>query len=122
MTRKFFLRLGAALGLVALVAACATGPRVRTDYDPSADFAQYKTWGWYTPIAMEQSGYSSWISERIREDVRREMESRGYRYAAEGADLLVMGGYSHSRLREMILGGVTRHMLEKATLPLLLAH
>ena len=42
--------------------------------------------------------------------------------AARDADLLVMGGYSHSRLREMILGGVTRHMLEKATLPLLLAH
>lgn len=42
--------------------------------------------------------------------------------AACGADLLVMGGYSHSRLREMILGGVTRHMLGKATLPLLLAH
>jgi nucleotide-binding universal stress UspA family protein len=33
-----------------------------------------------------------------------------------------MGGYSHSRLREMIRGGMTRHMLEKATLPLLLAH
>lgn len=42
--------------------------------------------------------------------------------ACAGADLLVMGGYSHSRLREMILGGMTRHMLEKATLPLLLAH
>ncbi len=42
--------------------------------------------------------------------------------AAREADLLVMGGYSHSRLREMILGGVTRHMLERATLPLLLAH
>lgn len=42
--------------------------------------------------------------------------------AAREADLLVMGGYSHSRLREMILGGVTRHMLEKATMPLLLAH
>ena len=42
--------------------------------------------------------------------------------AAIGTDLLVMGGYSHSRLREMILGGVTRHMLEKAALPLLLAH
>lgn len=42
--------------------------------------------------------------------------------AARDADLLVMGGYSHSRLREMILGGVTRHMLEKASLPLLLAH
>ena len=47
---------------------------------------------------------------------------RGPGTAAAGTDLLVMGGYSHSRLREMILGGVTRHMLEKATLPLLLAH
>ncbi|MFO1157117.1 MAG: universal stress protein, partial [Rhodospirillales bacterium] len=42
--------------------------------------------------------------------------------AARDADLLVMGGYSHSRLRELILGGVTRYMLEKATMPLLLAH
>jgi nucleotide-binding universal stress UspA family protein len=41
---------------------------------------------------------------------------------AVGADLVVMGGYSHSRLRELILGGVTRHMLEKAALPLLVAH
>lgn len=41
---------------------------------------------------------------------------------ASGADLTVMGGYSHSRLRELILGGVTRHMLETATVPLLLAH
>ena len=33
-----------------------------------------------------------------------------------------MGGYGHSRLREMMLGGVTRHMLEHATLPLLISH
>jgi nucleotide-binding universal stress UspA family protein len=42
--------------------------------------------------------------------------------AASGADLVVMGGYSHSRLRELILGGVSRHMLQKASSPLLLAH
>jgi nucleotide-binding universal stress UspA family protein len=41
---------------------------------------------------------------------------------AMSADLVVMGGYSHGRLRELILGGVTRHMLEKAALPLLVAH
>ena len=29
-----------------------------------------------------------------------------------GADLLTMGAYSHSRLRQLILGGVTRHVLE----------
>ena len=35
-------------------------------------------------------------------------------------DLLVMGAYSHSRLRQLILGGVTRHVLEHATIPLLM--
>lgn len=37
-------------------------------------------------------------------------------------DLLVMGGYSHSRLREMILGGATRTVLESMTIPVFLSH
>jgi len=37
-----------------------------------------------------------------------------------GADLLAMGAYSHSRLRQLILGGVTRHVLEHAALPVLM--
>lgn len=39
-----------------------------------------------------------------------------------GADLLVMGGYGHHRLRERILGGVTDHVLHHAELPILIAH
>ena len=42
--------------------------------------------------------------------------------AAFGADLVGMGAYSHSRLRQMILGGVTRHVLSHATVPVLMAH
>lgn len=38
------------------------------------------------------------------------------------ADLLVMGAYGHSRLREIIFGGVTRHILEKSEIPLLMSH
>ena len=38
------------------------------------------------------------------------------------ADLVVMGAYGHARLREIILGGVTRDMLKLTTVPLLLAH
>lgn len=38
------------------------------------------------------------------------------------ADLLVMGAYSHSRLRELVLGGVTRHVLQNAGIPVLMAH
>lgn len=39
-----------------------------------------------------------------------------------GANLLVMGAYSHSRVREMILGGVTRHVLSNGNIPVLMAH
>lgn len=38
-----------------------------------------------------------------------------------GADLLAMGAYSHPRWRQMILGGVTRSVLERATLPVLMS-
>lgn len=44
------------------------------------------------------------------------------RYASEhNTDLIVMGGYGHSRLREAMFGGVTRDMLEKSPLPLMMA-
>jgi nucleotide-binding universal stress UspA family protein len=45
-------------------------------------------------------------------------------YAADiGADLLVMGGgYGHSRVRELTLGGVTRSVLRHMTLPVLMSH
>ena len=38
------------------------------------------------------------------------------------ADFLVMGGYGHSRLREFVLGGVTRGILSSMTLPTLMSH
>ena len=74
---------------VAMLAACASGPQVRTDHDPTADFSQYRTWSYYSPIAMEASGYSTWISERIKDNVRKEMEARGYRYVESSPDLQV---------------------------------
>ncbi|RJG04623.1 universal stress protein [Noviherbaspirillum sedimenti] len=39
-----------------------------------------------------------------------------------GADLIVMGGYGHSRFREILLGGVTRTMLASMTVPVLMSH
>lgn len=44
------------------------------------------------------------------------------RTADMSADLLVMGGYGHSRLRERIMGGVTRQILAQMTVPVLMAH
>jgi len=44
------------------------------------------------------------------------------RVADLGVDLVVMGAYGHSRLREMILGGVTRTVIESMTAPVLMSH
>jgi nucleotide-binding universal stress UspA family protein len=42
--------------------------------------------------------------------------------AGESADLLIMGGYGHSRLREIVLGGATRTVLGDMTVPVLMSH
>ena len=42
--------------------------------------------------------------------------------AEAGAGLIVMGAYGHSRVREFLLGGVTRALIHNSPLPLLLAH
>jgi nucleotide-binding universal stress UspA family protein len=56
---------------------------------------------------------------RARGDIAKALLSAADR---AGANLLVMGAYTHSRVREMILGGVTRHVLSEAEIPTLLAH
>ena len=44
-------------------------------------------------------------------------------YAVRGkADLLVAGGFGHSRFREIFFGGVTRHLLDDITVPVMLSH
>jgi nucleotide-binding universal stress UspA family protein len=52
-------------------------------------------------------------------DVGNELLSRA---ADISADLIVMGGYGHSRLREWVLGGATRRILESMTIPVLMSH
>jgi len=42
--------------------------------------------------------------------------------ADTSADFMVMGGYGHSRLREFVLGGVTRDILQAMTVPVLMSH
>jgi nucleotide-binding universal stress UspA family protein len=42
--------------------------------------------------------------------------------AEQGVDLMVMGAYGRSRLRELVLGGATRHILRQMTVPVLMSH
>jgi hypothetical protein len=49
-------------------------------------------------------------------------ESLAQAASEAGADLLVMGAYGHNRLSEWMLGGATRHLLQRSALPLFLQH
>ena len=79
----------AALCCLAVLAGCATGPRITTDSDPRADFSTYRTWAFYSPLAVEKDGYETQDSEIMKNAVRAEMERRGYRYTDADPDLWV---------------------------------
>jgi nucleotide-binding universal stress UspA family protein len=80
--------------------------------------------------ARELRDYLSWygIDATIsdHESISSEKASIGANLLEQasnfGADLLIMGAFTHSRLRQIIFGGITRHVLENAHIPLLLAH
>jgi hypothetical protein len=74
---------------VLLLAACATGPRVTSDMDPSANFGQYRTFAFYSPLAIEGQGYATLTSGRTKDAARRQLESRGYVYDEKSPDLWV---------------------------------
>lgn len=70
---------------------------------------------------LARHGIDATINRIIRDDI--DVAGVLLSHAADsGADLMVMGGYGHSRVREFILGGVTRSMLRSMTAPVLMSH
>jgi hypothetical protein len=76
------------IALVLLVTACASGPKIQTNYDPSVDFGKYRTYGFFTPMSIEGEHYSTIYGAIFREAIGREMEARGY-VPSEAPDLLI---------------------------------
>lgn len=76
------------LMMILALAACASEPDIRTDYDQSADFAAYRTFGFEEKLGTDAGGYSSLTTQRLKDAVTRELTARGYVAAAE-PDLLV---------------------------------
>jgi hypothetical protein len=72
-----------------LLQACAVAPVVRVNYDPSADFSQYKTFGFASPLGTDSGGYQSLVSLHLKAATQRELESRGLRLEAAAPQLLV---------------------------------
>lgn len=79
--------------------------------EPAADIAHHLARHGVTAVAEQM------VAPEIGDD-----EALLNAAAEKDADLLVMGAYGHSRLREMVMGGVTRTILRSMTLPVLLSH
>lgn len=77
---------------VALIAGCATGgnpPNTRIDYDKSADFSVYRTFGFPKETGTDRGGYSTLVTSYFKNSLTTAMEARGYKYSEEKPDLLL---------------------------------
>ena len=94
LTRVAALRTVAAtltLATALLSAGCATtrGPATRIDYDKSADFSVYRTYGFPKETGTDRGGYSTLVTSYLKSSVSAQMDARGYKYSEERPDLLV---------------------------------
>ena len=85
-TKKFAVIAGLLI-IVAGTSGCASD-NIRSDYDPSADFSQYKTYNFFADAGPEQTNYQSFFSQYMVAAISREMDSRGY-VRSNDPDLLV---------------------------------
>ena len=87
-TMKNMIRMVAAASLMTL-AACTSGPEVRVQLDRSADFSQYRTFAFVSPLGTDRDGYQSIVSQNLKAATQREMEARGLRLDVNAPQLLV---------------------------------
>lgn len=85
------LHTASLLALALLIAGCATtrAPNTRIDYDKSADFSVYRTFGFPKETGTDRGGYSTLLTSYFKSAVTNAMEARGYKYDPNHPDLLV---------------------------------
>ncbi len=77
----------AALSL--LLAACSSGPDIRSGFDPTADFGHYQTYNFYPDAGPDTTSYTGLFTQYMIAAIDREMQSRGYTKTDNDPDLLV---------------------------------
>lgn len=81
------VRCGLAI-VVALLAACASKPTIRSNVDPQADFAKFQTYGFFDEVTGRASAYDSFATRYIKNAIDNEMQKRGLR-KSDNPQLLV---------------------------------
>ena len=72
-------RLAAMLVVAAgALAGCASGPDIQADYDKTADFGQYRSFGFVTQAGTDTGDFRSLATQMLQNAAARQMEQRGY--------------------------------------------
>lgn len=71
-----------------LITACGSTTKIHSDYDHSIDFSQYKTFGYYSPMGIENPNYSSLLGQMFRDAIDAQMLPRGY-VKSNNPDILI---------------------------------
>lgn len=88
------MRNGTARPLIAalaalLITACASTPNTFSNADPSVDFSQYKTFGYFSTLSTDKAQYQSLVSNFLKVAVAQELVARGLDHDEENPDLRV---------------------------------
>jgi hypothetical protein len=86
---QFSYRLFVVVLATVFMAACSSGPRIITNSDPSADWSQLRTFGFYEPLGTDQGSVRSLISNQLLDSTTREMENAGFARSDSQPDLLI---------------------------------
>ena len=82
-------RLAAALAVAAVaLSGCASGPDIQADYDKSADFGKYRTYGFVAQAGTDRDDFRSLSTQMLHNAAARQMEQRGYT-RADNPDLVI---------------------------------
>ena len=92
-------------GALALVAACSSGPTIRSHVDPAANLSSYKTFMFAERTGTDRPEYQTPITSYFKESIRREMEARGYRYVEGGPADLLVNFNANARERAIVMHG-----------------
>lgn len=72
-----------------LVTGCASSPNTFSNADPSTDFSQYKTYGFFSTLSTDNAQYESLVSNFLKVAVAQEFDKRGFAHDDESPQLRV---------------------------------
>jgi hypothetical protein len=88
INRKRITALFSAVVLMSL-AACSSGPQVRSDSVSNTNFRGYQTYGFVEQLATDKAGYTTIVTQNFKAAISNEMNRAGYQYSEQNPDLLV---------------------------------